>query len=130
MVKFYNKSGNLVEVSGDIYAKGNEKYLKEYEEAFSQKCVFDELRDIQEVESGLAVDIDDMLRTGVVQDSPVTEPDNGIEDPSAIIGRVSDVFDAIEAQRVIKKYGKKANIQPAVEQPSVSPSSAEPKPAE
>lgn len=130
MVKFLDKNGKVVEVKGDIYAEGNEKALEAYNEAFSQTCVFDELRDIQEVESGLAVDIDDMLRTGVVQDSPVTEPDNGIEDPSAIIGRVSDVFDAIEAQRVIKKYGKKANIQPAVEQPSVSPSSAEPKPAE
>lgn len=130
MVKFLDKNGKVVEVVGDIYAEGNEKALKAYNDAFSQTCVFDELRDIQEVESGLAVDIDDMLRTGVVQDSPVNEPDNGIDDPSRIIGRVSDVFDAIEAQRVIKKYGKKANIQPAVEQPSVGPSSAEPKSAE
>lgn len=122
MVKFFDKNGKVVEVKGDIYAEGNEKALQSYNEAFAQSCVFDELRDIQEVESGLAVDIDDMLRTGVVQDSPVTEPDNGIEDPSAIIGRVSDVFDAIEAQRVIKKYGKKANIQSAVEKPSVSAS--------
>lgn len=130
MVKFLDKNGKVVEVLGDIYAKGNEKALEAYNDAFGQSCLFNELRDIQEVESGLAVNIDDMLRTGVVQDSPITEPDNGIEEPGLIIGRVSDTFDAIEAQRVIKKYGKKANIQPAVEQPSVSPSSAEPKPAE
>lgn len=123
MVRFIDKNGKVVEVKGDIYAEGNEKALEAYNDAFSQTCVFDELRDIQEVESGLAVDITDMLRTGVVQDSPVTEPDNGIEDPSAIIGRVSDVFDAIEAQRVIKKYGKKANVQSTVEQPSVSATS-------
>lgn len=129
MIKFIDKNGKLVEVSGDIYAKGNEKALDAYNEAFSQTCVFNELRDIQEVESGLAVNIDDILRTGVVQDSPATEPDNGIEEPGAIIGRISDNFDAIEAQRVIKKYGKKANIDKAVEQPSVSASS-ESKPAE
>lgn len=129
MVKFYNKSGKLVEVSGDIYAKGNEKYLKEYEEAFSQTCVFDELRDIQRVESGLAVNLDDMLKTGVVQDSPINDPDNGIDDPGAIIGRVSDTFDAIEAARAIKKYGGKAKVDSTLEAPSVS-APAEPKSAE
>lgn len=69
-------------------------------------CEFDKLRDVCEVEQGLAVDITDALRTGVVRDVNSNLDYNGIDEPGRIIGRVSDKFDAIEASRVIKKYRK------------------------
>lgn len=69
-------------------------------------CGFDKLRDVCEVEQGLAVDITDALRTGVVRDVNSNLDYNGIDEPGRIIGRVSDKFDAIEASRVIKRYRK------------------------
>lgn len=84
---------------------------------FTQKIEFDELRDVARVESGLAVNIDDMLRTGVVKDSSESLDNNGIDDPNQIIGIVRDEFAAIDAARAIRKYGKKnkAAQQKAVE---------------
>lgn len=82
---------------------------KNVEEKFDGEiCKFDPLRDVMKVQQGLGVDIDDMLQTGIVKDSGETLDNNGIDDPNAIIGRISDVFEAMDAARIIKKYGKKA----------------------
>lgn len=67
---------------------------------------FDPKRDIAEVESGLATDITDALKTGVVRGEATESDYNGIDDPGKIIGRVNDIFDAIGATRAIRKYGK------------------------
>lgn len=72
-----------------------------------QECKYDPLRDCQEVIPGLGVDVDDMLQTGIVKDSGETLDNNGIDDPGQIIGRIRDTFDALDASRIIKKYGKK-----------------------
>ena len=72
-----------------------------------QICKYNPLTDAMEVVSGLAVSIDDMLQTGIVKDSGETLDNNGIDDPSQIIGRINDVFDAMDAARIVKKYGKK-----------------------
>lgn len=69
---------------------------------------FDPRRDVEEVKTGLAVDVTDMLKTGVVRDSSGDMSNNGIEDPANVIGLVRDEFAAIDAQRAIRKYGKKA----------------------
>lgn len=82
----------------------------------AQSCKFNEKRDIQQVESGLTVDLTQALKSGIVRDSGTSTDSNGIEDPGLIIGRVENVFDAIEAQRSIRKYGKKAK-------PAMTPSS-------
>lgn len=81
-------------------------------------CKYNPYKDIMQVVPDLGVNIDDMLQTGVVKDSGETLDNNGIDDPSAIIGRVSDVFDAMDAARIIKKYGKKspAKVQQAISQ--------------
>lgn len=76
-----------------------------------QICKFDPVRDAEEVVSGLNCDINDMLQTGVVKDSAETLEQNGIEDPNAIIGRVEDPFDAMDAARVIEKHGRKPAAQ-------------------
>lgn len=96
---------------------------------------YDPKRDVQEVVSGLAVDVTAMLQTGIVHDSGENLDNNGIEDPSSIIGLVRDEFAAIDAQRAIKKYGKrnKAATAEAVDTAAAvgAPApSASPKPSE
>lgn len=75
---------------------------------FPVKCKFDPDRDVLEVENGLAVDINDMLETGIVHDASASLDNNGIDDPNQVIGLVRDEFAAIDAMRAIRKYGKKA----------------------
>ena len=79
-------------------------------------CEYNELRDIGKVESGQAIDLNTALRTGVIPASNSPLDDNGIDDPDAILGRVHDKFDAIDAQRAIKKYGRKVDISKATQQ--------------
>lgn len=93
---------------------------------YAQELKYDSLRDVAEVVDGLAVDVDEMLRTGVVKDSSATLDNNSIDDPNQIIGRVTDEFSAIDAARAIRKYGKKSKAvqQKAVEgasQPAPDP---------
>lgn len=86
---------------------------------------FNEKRDIQKVVSGLAVDLTDALQTGIVRDSGQETDSNGIDDPSRIIGRVENIFDAIESQRAIRKYGKKAHQATSPTSPSANPPEGE-----
>lgn len=90
---------------------------------------FDPLRDVQEVESGLAVDVTEMLQTGIVHDAGESLDNNGIDDPSNIIGLVRDEFAAIDAQRAIKKYGKR-NKEATAEAVQTATETAAPKPSE
>lgn len=76
--------------------------------SLGQVCKFDARRDVQKTISHLSVQIDDMLKTGVVKDDGETLDNNGIDNPNEVIGMVRDVFDAMDAARVIKRYGKKA----------------------
>lgn len=83
----------------------------------ARTCVYDPQRDIEKVVSGLSPDINDMLRTGVVFSGSVDSPDNGIDDPAAVIGLIRDEFAAIDAMRIVKKYGKKpAKVATAMEE--------------
>ena len=72
----------------------------------NNRFAFNPLRDIAEVEDGLAVDITDMLETGVVKDSSATLDNNGIDNPHNIVGIVRDDFAAIDAARLLRSYGK------------------------
>lgn len=85
---------------------------------------FNKVRDIKKVESGLAIDLTDALRTGVIPSSSSPLDSNGIDDPDNILGVVRDKFDAIDAQRAIKKYGKKAAVESPIAKPqtNVTPS--------
>lgn len=97
---------------------------------FDVECKFDPQRDVCEVVSGLAVNITDMLQTGVVRDSSESLDNNGIDDPLQVIGLVRDEFAAIDAARAIRKYGKKskedaqAAAQAAAEIAAPAPSSS------
>lgn len=76
-----------------------------------QKCNFDKVRDIQEHVPSLATDLNKAIETNTVQDTGVVADFNSIEEPSAIIGRVSDPFEAIDAQRAILAAGKEAKAK-------------------
>lgn len=73
---------------------------------YSQVIEYNPLRDVKEVVDGLAVDIDEALKTGIVKDDGTNLDNNGIDDPNAVIGLVRDEFAAIDAQRILRKYGK------------------------
>lgn len=73
-----------------------------------QICNFDKVRDIQEHVPSLATDLNKAIETNTVQDTGVVADFNSIEEPNAIIGRVSDAFEAIDAQRAILAAGKAA----------------------
>jgi len=73
-----------------------------------QKCIFDKSRDIQEHVPSLATDLNKAIETNTVQDTGVVADFNSIEEPHAITGRVSDAFEAIDAQRAILAAGKAA----------------------
>lgn len=75
------------------------------------ECKFDPKRDFQEVQQGLSPDLDAALRTGIVADSGDNLDYNGIEEPGQILGVVRDSFDAVDAQRAIRKYGKRAHVE-------------------
>lgn len=68
---------------------------------------YNPLRDVKEVVSGLAVDINEMLQTGIVKDSSASLDNNSIDDPNQIIGMVRDEFAAIDAMRAIRRFGRK-----------------------
>lgn len=79
-------------------------------EKVGRSCKFNPICDYQKVESGLVVDLTETLKTGIVKESNSILESNGIDDPESIVGMVRDRFDAIEADRAIRKYGKKADI--------------------
>lgn len=73
-------------------------------------CKFDSKKDYQKVESGLEASLSDALKTGIVKESSITLESNGIDDPEKVVGMVKNRFDAIEAERAVRKYGKKADV--------------------
>lgn len=97
--------------------------MKTLIEKVGRKCVFDASKDFKKVETGLSVSLSDALKTGIVKDGLSNLDSNGIDDPDAILGRCRDRFDAIEADRAIRKYGKKAKMPETAVTPSVEPSS-------
>lgn len=73
-----------------------------------QICCFDKVRDIQEHVPSLATDLNKAIESNTVKDTGVVADFNSIEEPNAITGRVSDAFEAIDAQRAILAAGKAA----------------------
>lgn len=71
-----------------------------------QKCKFCKERDVREVSPHLAIDLGECLRNGTVP-SGATEPVyNDIDDTANVGGRVSDVFQSIDAERAAMAQGK------------------------
>ena len=66
-----------------------------------QNCAYNPSVDIEEVVPELDTDIAMAIETGVVSNTGEAPSYNDISTTSAIRGRVSDVFEAIDAQRGI-----------------------------
>lgn len=77
-----------------------------------QICKFDKNRDLKEVVPGLAPNLKIAMQEHVVLDTGISPEYNNIDDPANIIGRVRDVFDAVEAQRALTSSMKSQNNNP------------------
>lgn len=64
---------------------------------------FNPIKDVREVDTGSVIDINEILKTGVVPSSINLAPMvfNGIEEPSSIIGMPRDTFDAYRLHETI-----------------------------
>lgn len=69
-------------------------------------CEFNPVRDIQATVPDMAVDLAGAIESGVVLDTGMIAEHNEIDSPASILGRVSDVFDAFEAQKRILAAGR------------------------
>lgn len=76
------------------------------------ECKFDVERDMQAVEPFGFVDLKDALVNNCVPSQlPDSESDyNGIEDPDSIVGKPSDVFDALRMQSDLDARASAAKI--------------------
>lgn len=72
-------------------------------------CIFDEIKDVADVDQFGFIDLVECLKNGQVP-STIADSEaqyNDIEDPSTIIGKPSDVFDAYRMTDYIKSVGIK-----------------------
>lgn len=74
-------------------------------------CSFDPVRDIAPVEQFGFIDLKSALDSSIVPSQmPESEQDyNGIENPEEILGHPRDIFEAIDAQKVIEVSGSQAS---------------------
>lgn len=85
---------------------------------FVKKCEYDELRDVAPVDQFGFVDLNECLANGEVPATIADSEDayNGIEDPSSIIGKPRDIFEAFSMQDYIKERGiakpNSASVEP------------------
>lgn len=73
-----------------------------------QKCKFNPDTDIEESMPGLSIDLSRAITEGVIKDTGDIPYYNEIADPSTITGRVTDVFQAIDAEKALKSNMKAA----------------------
>lgn len=73
------------------------------------KCVYNEMTDIHEVDQFGFVDLVECLANGQVPSTIADSEDayNGIDDPSEILGKPSDIFEGIRMMDHIKSAGTK-----------------------
>lgn len=75
-----------------------------------EECLFDPVRDLQPVDQYGFVDLKTALDSGVVP-SQVAESDedyNGIDDPQKILGKPSDIFEAMDTQKALEQAASSA----------------------
>ena len=73
-----------------------------------KKCDFNDITDIKEVDQFGFVDLNECMANGQVPSSVSNTEDeyNGIDDPSSILGKPHDVFEAYRMQDYVKSVGK------------------------
>lgn len=73
-----------------------------------KKCDFNDVTDIKEVDQFGFVDLNECMANGQVPSSVSNTEDeyNDIDDPSSILGKPRDVFEAYKMQDYVKSVGK------------------------
>lgn len=68
-------------------------------------CPFDPVRDIAPVEQFGFIDLKDALANSIVPSQmPESETDyNGIDEPDKVLGKPSDIFEAMDAQKAAEQ---------------------------
>lgn len=76
-----------------------------------ENCAFDPVRDLTPVDQYGFIDMKSALANSVVPSvMPGAEVDyNGIDDPASILGKPSDIFEAIEMQRAVEAASAKSD---------------------
>ena len=85
-----------------------EAYLKRATDAV--KCVYNPSCDLAVVSQSDVLDVASAFVNGLIPED-VTAPDtryNGIDEPSAILGKASNAFDALHMQETIRSYSPSA----------------------
>lgn len=84
-----------------------------------KECKYNSEKDVDNVQEGLSVDLKRALTEGVIQDTGEIPYYNDIEDPTAISGRVNDVFEALDADRNLSQSmaKKPQSLTPPVSTP-------------
>lgn len=72
------------------------------------KCDYNDITDIKEVDQFGFVDLNECMANGQVPSTVSNTEDeyNGIDDPSSILGKPHDVFEAYRMQDYVKSAGK------------------------
>lgn len=72
------------------------------------KCDYNDIVDIKEVDQFGFVDLNECMANGQVPSTVSNTEDeyNGIDDPSSILGKPHDVFEAYRMQDYVKSAGK------------------------
>jgi hypothetical protein len=68
-------------------------------------CQFDPVRDLAPVEQFGFIELKDALANSIVPSQmPESDSDyNGIDEPDKVLGRPSDIFEAMDAQKVAER---------------------------
>lgn len=76
-----------------------------------KKCLFDPGRDLRAVEPLGFVDLQEALVNHNIPSQIADTEDsyNGIEDPSSILGKPSDIFDALRMQQGYMEHGSSSS---------------------
>ena len=74
-----------------------------------QECKYNPVRDIEQVQPDGALDLAKAFSLGSVPAGLVSSDAdyNGIEDPASIAGKPSDVFEGMQAGKVVESRAKK-----------------------
>lgn len=64
--------------------------------------LFNKDRDVERTCEGLAIDITEAIETGAVGPLGAEMDYNAIDDPKAVLGRVSDNFEVADAERALR----------------------------
>lgn len=76
-----------------------------------EECLFDPVRDLKPVEQFGFIDLKTALDSSIVPSQmPESETDyNGIEDPNQVLGKPSDIFEAIDTQKALESAAAAEN---------------------